>query len=110
MNQLISAMLSEHGVGLSKEVLDLIREDIKSGLSDKIETLVRSAFEANEEEWFRALEITQEPTQDQLQLFVEISDAVTEVYDMATYDEDQPPEERTQVSIELLEEISRLLF
>ena len=40
----ISFMLSEHSDGLSKGVLDIIREEIKSAVEGKIQMLLQSAF------------------------------------------------------------------
>ena len=43
---MISFMLNEHSDGLSKEVLDMIREEIKSSLEGKIQMLLQSAIMA----------------------------------------------------------------
>ena len=43
---MISFTLNEHSDGLSKEVLDMIREEIKSSLEGKIQMLLQSAIMA----------------------------------------------------------------
>jgi len=45
---MISFMLNEHSDGLSKEVLDMIREEIKGSLEGKIQMLLQSAIMAEE--------------------------------------------------------------
>ena len=45
---MISFMLNEHSDGLSKDMLDMIREEIKGSLEGKIQMLLQSAFMADE--------------------------------------------------------------
>lgn len=54
---MISFMLNEYAEGLSKEVLDMIREEIKGTLEGKIQMLLQSAFMADESQWFSLLGI-----------------------------------------------------
>ena len=49
---MISFMLNEHSDGLSKDMLDMIREEIKGSLEGKIQMLLQSAFMADEQQWF----------------------------------------------------------
>ena len=44
VNQVISFMLSHYSEDLSKEILDLIKEEIRTVLSSKIQLLLESAF------------------------------------------------------------------
>ena len=57
VNGMISFMLNEYSDGLSKEVLDMIREEIKGALEGKIQMLLKSAFMADEAQWFSLLGI-----------------------------------------------------
>ena len=57
VNGMISFMLNEYAEGLSKEVLDMIREEIKGTLEGKIQMLLQSAFMADESQWFSLLAI-----------------------------------------------------
>lgn len=57
VNGMISFMLNEYAEGLSKEVLDMIREEIKGTLEGKIQMLLQSAFMADESQWFSLLGI-----------------------------------------------------
>ena len=52
LNSTISYMLSQHQDDLSKEVLDMIREEIKTVLEGKIYSLVQCAFMADQNLWF----------------------------------------------------------
>jgi len=63
VNGMISFMLNEYAEGLSKEVLDMIREEIKGTLEGKIQMLLQSAFMADESQWFSLLGI-QNPNQE----------------------------------------------
>ena len=45
---MISFMLNEHSDGLSKDMLDMIREEIKGSLEGKIQMLLQSALMADE--------------------------------------------------------------
>ena len=54
---MISFMLNEHSDGLSKDMLDMIREEIKESLEGKIQMLLQSAFMADEQQWFQLLGI-----------------------------------------------------
>ena len=54
---MISFMLNEYAEGLSKEVLDMVREEIKGTLEGKIQMLLQSAFMADESQWFSLLGI-----------------------------------------------------
>lgn len=47
VNSMISFMLNQYQDGLSKEVLDMIREEIKGVLEGKIQMLLQSAFMAD---------------------------------------------------------------
>lgn len=47
VNGTISFMLNEYSDGLSKDVLDMIREEIKGALEGKIQMLLQSAFMAD---------------------------------------------------------------
>ena len=64
VNSTISFMLGEFSEGLSKEMLDMIREEIKSALEGKIQMLLQSAFMADDTQWFSLLGIAQ-PNQEQ---------------------------------------------
>ena len=64
VNGTISFMLNEYSEGLSKDVIDMIREEIKNSLEGKIQMLLQSAFMADEGQWFSLLGIT-EPNQEQ---------------------------------------------
>jgi hypothetical protein len=55
VNQVISFMLSHYSDELSKEVLDMIKEEIRTVLSSKIKLLLESAINNNEEQWFKLL-------------------------------------------------------
>ena len=57
VNQMISFMLSQYQEGLSKEVLDMIREEIKGALEGKIQMLLQSAFMDDTNQWFQLLQI-----------------------------------------------------
>ena len=57
VNGMISFMLNEYAEGLSKEVLDMIREEIKGTLEGKIQMLLQSAFMADESQWVSLLGI-----------------------------------------------------
>lgn len=63
VNATISFMLNEYSEGLTKEVLDMIREEIKGSLEGKIQSLLQSAFMADENQWFTLLGIVQ-PNQE----------------------------------------------
>ena len=52
VNSMISFMLNQYQDGLSKEVLDMIREEIKGVLEGKIQMLLQSAFMADQDQWF----------------------------------------------------------
>ena len=52
VNQMISFMLNQYQEGLSKEVLDMIREEIKGVLEGKIQMLLQSAFMDDANQWF----------------------------------------------------------
>lgn len=54
---MISFMLNEHSDGLSKDMLDMIREEIKESLEGKIQMMLQSAFMADEQQWFQLLGI-----------------------------------------------------
>ena len=45
VNQVISFMLSHYSEDLTKEVLDMIKEEIRTVLSTKIKVLLDSAFD-----------------------------------------------------------------
>ena len=64
VTSMISFMLNEHSDGLSKDTLDMIREEIKDSLEGKIQMLLQSAFMADEQQWFQLLGI-QQPKQEQ---------------------------------------------
>ena len=49
---MISFMLNQYQEGLSKEVLDMIREEIKGVLEGKIQMLLQSAFMDDANQWF----------------------------------------------------------
>ena len=57
VNGMISFMLNEYSDGLTKDVLDMIREEIKGALEGKIQMLLQSAFMADESQWFNLLGI-----------------------------------------------------
>ena len=57
LNSTISYMLQQHQDGLSKEVLDMIREEIKVILEGKVYSLVQCAFMADQNMWFQNLGI-----------------------------------------------------
>ena len=48
VNGMISFILNEYSEGLSKEVLDMIRDEIKVNFEVKIQKLLQSAFIADE--------------------------------------------------------------
>ena len=54
---MITFMLNEYSDGLSKDTLDMIREEIKDSLEGKIQSLLQSAFMADESQWFSLLGI-----------------------------------------------------
>ena len=64
VNSTISFMLNEYSEGLSKEMLDMIREEIKTALEGKIQMMLQSAFMADEQQWFSILGIDS-PNQEQ---------------------------------------------
>ena len=57
VNSMITFMLNEYSDGLSKDTLDMIREEIKDSLEGKIQSLLQSAFMADESQWFSLLGI-----------------------------------------------------
>ena len=65
VNAMISFMLNSYQDGLSKEVLDMIREEIKGALEGKIQMLLQSAFMADEAQWFSMLGIDRQNTEQQ---------------------------------------------
>jgi len=67
VNSMISFMLNQYQDGLSKEVLDMIREEIKGVLEGKIQMLLQSAFMADEDQWFQLLQV-EEPNDEQHEL------------------------------------------
>ena len=64
VNQMITFMLNQYQEGLSKEVLDMIRETIKNDFERKIQSLLQSAFEVDQNQWFENLGIAQ-PNEEQ---------------------------------------------
>ena len=48
VNQVISFMLSHYSDDLSKEVLDMIKEEIRTVLANKIKILLDALFTSNE--------------------------------------------------------------
>ena len=67
VNSKISFMLNQYQDGLSKEVLDMIREEIKGVLEGKIQMLLQSAFMADQDQWFQLLQV-EEPNDEQHEL------------------------------------------
>lgn len=67
VNSMISFMLNQYQDGLSKEVLDMIREEIKGVLEGKIQMLLQSAFMADQDQWFQLLQV-EEPNDEQHEL------------------------------------------
>lgn len=57
VNSMISFMLNSYQEGLSKEVLDMIREEIKGALEGKIQMMLQSVFMSDQEQWFSLLGI-----------------------------------------------------
>lgn len=58
VNQVISFMLSHYSDDLSKEVLDIIKEEIRTVLASKIKLLLEAAFSNNESQWSKLLIFT----------------------------------------------------
>jgi len=67
VNSMIPFMLNQYQDGLSKEVLDMIREEIKGVLEGKIQMLLQSAFMADQDQWFQLLQV-EEPNDEQHEL------------------------------------------
>ncbi|CDW71616.1 UNKNOWN [Stylonychia lemnae] len=86
LNQVISFMLSHYSEELSKEVLDIIKEEIRNVLSNKIKLLLDAAFSQSENQWVKLLMISQytEEHRRQFQLLIlKIKESVTNtIHDM----------------------------
>ena len=77
VNQVISFMLSHYSEDLSKEVLDMIKEEIRTVLSSKLKLLLDSALSNNYAQWCTLLNSKQ--GQEQMQQFEEVRTRVREV-------------------------------
>lgn len=59
VNQVISFMLSHYNEDLSKEVLDMIKEEIRTVLSRKIKLLLETLFASSQNQWFKLIMVSQ---------------------------------------------------
>ena len=88
VTSMISYMLNEQSDGLSKDMHDMIREEIKGSLEGKIQMLLQSAFMADEQQWFQLLGI-QVPNQEQQTLLEQLIAVIDSIFNSAVFNDDQ---------------------
>ena len=108
VNGMISFMLNEYSDGLTKDVLDMIREEIKGALEGKIQMLLQSAFMADESQWFNLLGI-QVPNQEQQSLLEQLIAVIDTVFNTAVFNE-QSADNSVEINDDNLEELARILL
>ena len=108
VNSMITFMLNEYSDGLSKDTLDMIREEIKDSLEGKIQSLLQSAFMADESQWFSLLGI-QQPTQEQQGLLESLIAVIDQVFNSAEFNENNP-DDSVVIEETFLEDLARILL
>ena len=107
VNQMITFMLNQYQEGLSKEVLDMIRETIKNDFERKIQSLLQSAFEVDQNQWFENLGIAQ-PNEEQANFQNQVFMSIDEIFNEAQLDDNA--DDSVFIEEQYLENLARLLL
>jgi hypothetical protein len=88
VTSMLKFMLQAYQAGLTKEVLDMISDEVKGSMQSKIMMLLQNAISTEDTQWFQVLGID-DPTTEQVEHFYQVTEAINEIFDNANKSKDQ---------------------
>lgn len=114
MDHIIKIMLEHHNTDtrnnltLPAQTINMVNEQAKDEMEHLVTGLLQAAFSTDENTWFELLNITQSVTDNHLEQFVSVTEAINAIFDSATYDLNKS--NPVEVQNEQMEELAGLLL
>lgn len=93
---------------LPQQTINIVNEQAKAEMETLVAGLLQAAFTTDENTWFELLNISQSVTENHLEQFVSVTEAINTIFDNATYDLNKS--NPVEVQNEQMEELSGLLL
>ena len=114
MDHIIKIMLEHHNTDtrnnltLPAQTINMVNEQAKNEMEHLVTGLLQAAFSTDENTWFELLNISQSVTDNHLEQFVSVTEAINAIFDSATYDLNKS--NPVEVQNEQMEELAGLLL